>query len=219
MTGYNKLITQLNEWHAQEEYVKIVNAIANVATSDINNELKGQLGRAFNNVSKYDTAIKVLEEVHQKDRDDIWNFRMGYAFFYKKDYRNSLESFSACHQYIEEKDEDTLYFIRECQKSMQYKPMSKKMILDVVEIINKYSVEDKNLDDDFFDELKNIGLSEHHFSEVSMDIGRAYQAIPFLGEGMSPSDFEENEIFDATLSYFIFVIEKDQIKPKSESDN
>lgn len=74
---------ELEQWHAQGQYQKIVDAIEAIPESARGYDLTGQLARAYNNLAQYDRALALLLSVHEAGRDDpVWHFRVGYAYYH-----------------------------------------------------------------------------------------------------------------------------------------
>lgn len=95
----NKLILDINKWHENGEYDKIIDTILAIPKEDYDFEVIGELARAYNNVDLYDTAIEWLMSVSEKGTNDsLWNFRLGYSYFYKKDYKKALELFEKSYK-------------------------------------------------------------------------------------------------------------------------
>ncbi|WP_289661934.1 immunity 51 family protein [Flavobacterium panacagri] len=82
------LIAQLNEWYELDEHNQIIHTLEGMPEKELTFELKGHLGRAYNNDSAYDKALKILLSESEKGAEDaLWNFRVGYAYYcqYKQD--------------------------------------------------------------------------------------------------------------------------------------
>ena len=95
----NKLILDINKWHENGEYDKIIDTILAIPKADYDFEVIGELARAYNNVDLYDTAIEWLMSVSEKGTNDsLWNFRLEYSYFYKKDYKKALELFEKSYK-------------------------------------------------------------------------------------------------------------------------
>ena len=79
-----------------------MDAIGAVPPEERTSDLLSQLGRALNNLDRYDEALSVLELVPEADRDGLWHFRVGYAWYYKAEegreklssYRKALDCFT-----------------------------------------------------------------------------------------------------------------------------
>ena len=78
-----ELRKQLAQWHENDEYQKIVDAILAIPEKERDYELIGQLARALNNLGDYETATEMLLMV-EKDGvgDPLWHYRLGYAYYY-----------------------------------------------------------------------------------------------------------------------------------------
>ena len=61
---------ELDHWHAQGQYQKIVDAIEAIPEPARSYDLTGQLARAYNNLAQYDRALALLFSVREAGRDD-----------------------------------------------------------------------------------------------------------------------------------------------------
>ncbi|WP_051892450.1 tetratricopeptide repeat protein [Flavobacterium reichenbachii] len=87
-------LTELQQWHDSDQHVKIIQTLEALPASDLNYELTNLLGRAYNNTSDYDKAIEILLSQSEKGTEDaLWNFRVGYAFYYKNEKDKALPYF------------------------------------------------------------------------------------------------------------------------------
>lgn len=112
-------IEQLNNLHENSEHDKIIQIIEGLSKSELNYDLKNLLGRAYNNESKYDKALEVLLPESLKGNDDaLWNFRVGYAYFYKHEEENALLYFKKSKELGDTLAED---FIQDCIRDIENK--------------------------------------------------------------------------------------------------
>ena len=79
---YDKLLEQIEQWHTDDEEQKIVDAILAIPEEEWNAELIGLLARAYNNQEEYLKAIDCLLTVEEEDKDALWFYRLGYAYYY-----------------------------------------------------------------------------------------------------------------------------------------
>lgn len=111
-----ELLIQLNQWYENDEHQKIVDTISDLPTEEIDYGLIGQLGRAYNNLGHYDKAIKALLTVEKKGLSDtLWNFRMGYAYYYKEEYEKALSFFE---KGFKAGDIDAVLFYNWCREKL-----------------------------------------------------------------------------------------------------
>lgn len=90
----DKLIEQLNQWHEKSKHRQIIETLEQLPASELTYTLKNQLGRAYNNISDYGKALEVLlTESIAGAEDPLWNFRVGYAYYYGKEYEKALPYF------------------------------------------------------------------------------------------------------------------------------
>ena len=63
-----ELLEQLETWHEQDEYEKIVDAVQEIPTEDRDYELVNHLGRALNNLERYEEAVEQFLTVAEEGR-------------------------------------------------------------------------------------------------------------------------------------------------------
>ncbi|MDV0446468.1 hypothetical protein MsAg5_03070 [Methanosarcinaceae archaeon Ag5] len=109
-----KFGTQLDQWHDEDDHVRIIDAIRELPTTEWDYDLVGKLARAYNNVDDYEAAIDLLESVRDKGQGDfLWHYRLGYAYYYMSKYADAFREFETADQ-INPGDEDTEVFIYLC---------------------------------------------------------------------------------------------------------
>ncbi|MBT2291401.1 tetratricopeptide repeat protein [Paenibacillus albidus] len=107
----DELIAQLNAWHEEDEYQQIVDRIKEVPTILIDDELAVHLGRALNNLGRYEEALKWFKKIAEQSKEDpLWHFRVGYAYYYLDRLDEAIEAFEMAHK-LDPEDEDTLTFL------------------------------------------------------------------------------------------------------------
>ena len=76
-----EILELLAEWHKNNEYQKIVDAILAIPEEERDYELIVQLARALNNLGDYETATEMLLGVEEEGKNDpLWYYRLGYAY-------------------------------------------------------------------------------------------------------------------------------------------
>ncbi|NMO94343.1 SMI1/KNR4 family protein [Paenibacillus lemnae] len=106
-----ELLTQLEEWHEEDEFEEIVDAITNIPAEERDYELISHLGRAYNNLERYEDAIEQFLLVEEEGTDDpLWHYRMGLAYYYLERYEDAEREFRIADR-LEPGDEDTLEFL------------------------------------------------------------------------------------------------------------
>ena len=65
-----ELLEQLEEWHEQDEFEEIVDAITAIDVEERDYELIGHLGRALNNLERYEEAVEQFLTVAEEGQDD-----------------------------------------------------------------------------------------------------------------------------------------------------
>ncbi|MGV2794777.1 cell wall assembly protein, partial [Clostridium perfringens] len=78
-----ELIAQLEAWHEEAEFEKIVDAIMEVPAEERDYTLVSHLGRALNNLERYDEAVEQFLTVAEEGQEDpLWHYRIGLAYYY-----------------------------------------------------------------------------------------------------------------------------------------
>ncbi|WP_208920973.1 SMI1/KNR4 family protein [Paenibacillus uliginis] len=105
------LLAQLDEWHEEDEFEEIVDAVMEIPTEDRDYVLISHLGRAMNNLERYEEAIEQFLTISEEGKDDpLWHYRMGVAYYYLEQYDDALREFEIADQ-LDPEDEDTLEFL------------------------------------------------------------------------------------------------------------
>ncbi|WP_068784172.1 SMI1/KNR4 family protein [Paenibacillus phocaensis] len=106
-----ELLEQLQTWHEEDEYEQIVQAVMDVPAEERDYELISHLGRALNNLERYDEAVEQFLTVAEEGQDDpLWHYRIGLAYYYLERYDEARTAFERADR-LEPGDEDTLEFL------------------------------------------------------------------------------------------------------------
>ncbi|PQP84195.1 cell wall assembly protein [Paenibacillus sp. PCH8] len=105
------LLVQLEAWHEEDKYLEIVDAVQELPGDVRDYELVNHLGRALNNLERYEEAVEQFLTVADEGADDpLWHYRIGLAYYYLEQYDNALHAFERADQ-LDPGDEDTLEFL------------------------------------------------------------------------------------------------------------
>ncbi|MGP0585685.1 SMI1/KNR4 family protein [Paenibacillus timonensis] len=106
-----ELLEQLQTWHEEDEFEQIVQAIMDVPAEERDYELVSHLGRALNNLERYDEAVEQFRTVAAEGQEDpLWHYRIGLAYYYLGRYDEARTAFENADR-LEPGDEDTLEFL------------------------------------------------------------------------------------------------------------
>ena len=118
------LLEQCQVWHENEEYQKIIAEIEALPAEERTPELDSELARAYNNVADagdrayFEKAIGLLApHANYFAGDHLWNFRMGYAYYYLDREDRALPYFEAALAALPG-DADTKSMIAYCHKDL-----------------------------------------------------------------------------------------------------
>ena len=107
-TDIENKIKDLCDHNKNDEAVKLINSLPVEEQTD---EIKSLLGRVYNNLSLYEKALDVLMSVKGSQADTAqWNFRVGYAYFYLKNYKEALWYFKEASA-LDPENKDFRWFI------------------------------------------------------------------------------------------------------------
>jgi len=74
-------------------------------TEQLDTELIGELGKAYNNIENYEKGLKILKSIENEEGDNaLWNWRVGYSYFFLKDYIKAEKYFLKAYE-LEPDDE------------------------------------------------------------------------------------------------------------------
>ncbi len=110
-----ELRKQIADWHEADRHQDIIDVLERIPSKERDYETIGLLARAYNNiVDGYGKAAELLESIREEGEEDaVWNFRMGYSQYYLDNNVEALRYFNKAYE-LDPEDEDTLYFIRQC---------------------------------------------------------------------------------------------------------
>lgn len=147
------LLAQLEEWHEEDEFEEIVDTIMEVPAEDRDYVLISHLGRAMNNLERYEEAIEQFLTVAEEGKDDpLWHYRMGVAYYYSEQYDDALKAFEMADQ-LDPGDEDTLEFLEWIRNKTAEEPEEESTVV----------IADVQFDTDF--DLTNFWDDSEHASE------------------------------------------------------
>ena len=117
-----ELLGQLQRWHEEDQYQRIIDAIEAIPQRERGYELTCQLARAYNNLAGPEEAgpleksVSLLESIADQGQEDpLWHYRLGYALFYLDREEEALPHFQRAAE-LDPQDPDAAEFIRQCQK-------------------------------------------------------------------------------------------------------
>ncbi|WP_297206045.1 tetratricopeptide repeat protein [uncultured Brachyspira sp.] len=112
------IIEQINELHENDEHEKIIEIIISIPSEERNSEILSLLARAYNNVEKYDEALDNLMYIREEGIDDaLWNYRVGYAYYYKGDKEIAENYFKKAYD-LNNEDIDAYNFYMLCSEDI-----------------------------------------------------------------------------------------------------
>ena len=87
------------------KYQEIIDLIETLPTEQLDTELIGELGKAYNNIENYEKGLKTLKSIENEEGDNaLWNWRVGYSYFFLKDYIKAEKYFLKAYE-LEPDDE------------------------------------------------------------------------------------------------------------------
>lgn len=112
---------QIDAWTDDDEHGKVIELLSALPSGEKDFEATGLLARAYNYIYDYEKAFTLLDAFREEGHENVnWNFRIGYSLFFLDRLKESLPYFEKANE-LRPRDEDTLYFIRECNFNMPFK--------------------------------------------------------------------------------------------------
>ena len=95
-----KLLEKIESLNEIEKYQEIIDLIEALPAEQLNTELMGELGRAYNNIEEYEKGLEILKSIENEVGDTaLWNWRIGYSYFFLEDYPKAEKHFlKVCEQ-------------------------------------------------------------------------------------------------------------------------
>ncbi|NUU77357.1 SMI1/KNR4 family protein [Paenibacillus xylanilyticus] len=122
-----ELLEQLEEWHEEDEFLEIVNAVQDIPADSRDYVLINHLGRALNNLERYEEAVEQFLTVEEEGKDDpLWHYRIGLAYYYLEQYEDARTAFETADR-LEPGDEDTQEFLGWIQSKTAEKPAEEEV--------------------------------------------------------------------------------------------
>ncbi len=107
----DELLKKIEDLSDLEKDQEIIDMIEALPAEQLNNEIIGQLVRAYIKVQNYEKAIEVLKSIEKDEKNTmLWNYRMGCSYFYLKDYKKAEEYFLKAYN-LEPEDENIKDFL------------------------------------------------------------------------------------------------------------
>ena len=107
----DELLKKIKDLSDLEKDQEIIDMIEALPAEQLNNEIIGQLARAYIKVQNYEKAIEVLKSIEKDEKNTmLWNYRMGCSYFYLKDYEKAEEYFLKAYN-LEPEDENIKDFL------------------------------------------------------------------------------------------------------------
>ena len=89
-----KLLEKIESLNEIEKYQEIIDLIEALPAEQLNTELMGELGRAYNNIEEYEKGLEILKSIENEVGDTaLWNWRIGYSYFFLEDYTKAEKYF------------------------------------------------------------------------------------------------------------------------------
>ncbi|MEO2210350.1 SMI1/KNR4 family protein [Paenibacillus amylolyticus] len=136
------LLVQLQEWHEEDEFQEIVDAIQAIPVEERDYELVNHLGRALNNLEQYEEAVEQFLTVAKEGTGDpLWHYRIGLAYYYLEQYAHALQAFERADE-LDPEDEDTLEFLEWIRSKTAEEPseVSAEKPVDNVPTVSEISI-------------------------------------------------------------------------------
>ena len=82
-----ELLEKIESLYEMGKHQEIIDLIEALPTEQLDTELIGELGRAYNNIENYEKGLEILKTIESEVGDTVlWNWRVGYSYFFLKDF-------------------------------------------------------------------------------------------------------------------------------------
>ena len=94
-----ELLEKIGKLHEAEKYQEIIDLIEGLPDKQLDTDLIGELGRAYNNIENYKKGLEILKSIETEVGDTaLWNWRAGYSYFFLKDFISAKKCFLKAHE-------------------------------------------------------------------------------------------------------------------------
>ena len=94
-----ELLEKIGKLHEAEKYQEIIDLIEGLPKEQLDTDLIGELGRAYNNIENYKKGLEILKSIESEVGDTaLWNWRAGYSYFFLKDFISAKKCFLKAHE-------------------------------------------------------------------------------------------------------------------------
>ncbi|WP_337098817.1 Imm51 family immunity protein [Paenibacillus sp. YIM B09110] len=164
----NALLEQLTLWHNKNQYKKIINKIIEIPEADRDYDLICHLGRALNNQDNYNEAIKCFLSVQEQgEHDSLWHFRIGYAYYHLKQYKEAIVAFEQSAA-LDPEDSQASMFLN---MSINAAARAGDETIHIVNVEKELRMGDDPRLLEVEEKINPFGLVAHHNGSVSMILG------------------------------------------------
>ena len=106
-----EILEKIEKLYGLEKHQEIIDIIEALPAEQLNTDLIGQLGRAYNNVKNYEKALELLKTIEfEEGHSFLWNYRAGYSYFFLEDYTNAEKCFLKAYK-LDPNYKDTCDFL------------------------------------------------------------------------------------------------------------
>ena len=94
-----KLLEKIERLIETKNHQEIIDLIEGLPEEELDTELIGELGRAYNNVGNYQKGLEILKSIETEVGDTaLWNWRVGYSYFFLKDFISAKKCFLKAYE-------------------------------------------------------------------------------------------------------------------------
>ena len=112
MKTVDEILKRIETLNSLEKYQEIIDTIEALPVEQLNNQIIGELGRAYNNNGEYNKAIEILKTIETEEKNTLrWNYRIAYSYYYLDDYENAEKYFLKANEIDPDDDEIKDYLL------------------------------------------------------------------------------------------------------------
>ncbi len=106
MKTLEEILKEIETLNNLEKYQEIIETIEGLSVEQLNNQIIGELARAYNNNGNYNKAIEILKTIETEEKNTLlWNYRIAYSYYCLDDYENAEKYFLKANE-IDPEDEE-----------------------------------------------------------------------------------------------------------------
>lgn len=160
---------KLDILHKEDKNQEIIDIITSLPKEELNYNILGKLARAYNNNNECEKGKEILLSVKEEgENDSLWNFRLGYSYYYS-------ENFGQNPHYLEEAEK----YFEKCLELNPEEPDGDTLLRFVYSDLGNRRLNEEKSDEalEYFKKARNLAKDKNDIMITESELAWAYDFI------------------------------------------